>query len=148
MATPLVFKSLQNFVTAFHYCWACPLDWNTTRKEFVSTTSLNLLIPWRIVVFGLIPAMFVQCVAIILLNIYGIITPPLKTLLLCSILGVLTLLGIAVEFLVLLHAESLQFGCNYMIRMAKRETRGTWSNFTIFYFSFLQGLKLLFLFYK
>lgn len=74
MATPLVWKSLQNFATAFHYLWKCPLHWDKISQKLVPTKSPGLLVPWMTVVFILIPVIFVHGVVIIFLNIYGTIS--------------------------------------------------------------------------
>lgn len=105
---PLVWKRLLSLPTCFHYCWKCPLGWDKTSHTFISTKSPGLLIEWIIVVFVITPAILVSSTVIILLNIYGLISPPLTVLLLCSIFEITSFLLVTVELSIYLHVEQIK----------------------------------------
>ncbi|OXA37131.1 hypothetical protein Fcan01_28090 [Folsomia candida] len=123
MASPLVWKSLDNFATLFHYCWPCPFHWDKANGRFTSTRSPILLIPWTIVVFQMTPILSVFCTSIILLTIYGTISPPLTSLFMCSIINTLLFLSISIELVWYLHNEPTKVCFGYLIQIVKREPK-------------------------
>lgn len=121
MASPLVWQSLQNFSTCFHYYWKCPLGWDKTYRKFISITATAELIPWIVVVLIVSPIMCILCLIPILLTLYGIISPPLMNLLVCIIFMILMMLGVVIDLILYHAAEPTILGCNCLIQIANRD---------------------------
>ncbi|OXA47694.1 hypothetical protein Fcan01_17752 [Folsomia candida] len=158
MASPLACQSLQNFATAFHYCWTCPFTWDKTSKKFVATKALHLLITWIIVVFLVTPIVCGVCIVTILLQIYGTISPPLTSFFVCVIIAILTFFVVTVELVMFLYVEEFTAGCNHLTQISRHDRKhasphrkidplGLFLNFNVALFSIYPYFLCPFLFY-
>ncbi|OXA48091.1 hypothetical protein Fcan01_17340 [Folsomia candida] len=120
VATPLMWKSLDNFATSYSYLYTCPLEWDRKSGKLVYNKFSRKLIPWAGAVFSAL-IVFIACSVLLSCRLFGVVKHvELSDLLLTAVFLCLATFGLLLEIVLLLFSECFAHSFNCCVVHVKK----------------------------